>query len=225
MKKVSNVIIRGLKYDLYDIPGKYHTNNNTLWVKKDKDIFNDDDDYIPWDDKKTNRRCWKITINQGNSISYKKNDYDFNKCINGHTSLDISLNETNVYEMSCENLNDALFKIQQTIDKLDKLPIELDDFKKDIGRKIFYKKLPAVIVNRFVNGNMLIKPDCEENEVNRWWKMFADPWYSELEWELLENWKEDNCVSVDILSNNIYWSRNDRVIKINNIKREIKKGT
>ncbi|MFW6226182.1 MAG: hypothetical protein ACOC3V_04435 [bacterium] len=223
MEKVSNVLIRGYRYDLLDIPKKYHKDNtNTLWVKKDKDIFNDDIEYIPWNDEVSNRKCWNINIIQGNSMGFTDTQ---NHIIEGYTSITISLNGIHVYELHSENLDDALFKTKSTIDKLESLPIELDDLTKGVGRKIFYKRLPAIISNRFSNGNMLIKPDCKKEELDKWWDLFANPWYCELEWEFLEEWKQDNSVSIDMLSNDIYWFRNDREIKIKNINRKItKKG-
>lgn len=64
VKKVSDVFIRGFKYDLLDIPGKKHHNNSTLWVKKDSDIFNDDVEYIPWVDTESCKDCWDMNYTQ-----------------------------------------------------------------------------------------------------------------------------------------------------------------
>lgn len=73
-KKIGQVLIRGSKYDLLDIPGKEHNTNgylSTTWIKKEKDLFTDETEYIPWLDKGTNRKCWGVVIKQGNSMKYK----------------------------------------------------------------------------------------------------------------------------------------------------------
>ena len=51
-KKICDVIIRGLKYDLWDIPGKEHELGKmnccspTLWVKKDKDLLHKQEQFL-----------------------------------------------------------------------------------------------------------------------------------------------------------------------------------
>jgi len=46
-----------------------------------------------------------------------------------------------------------------------------------------------------------------------------EPWDEEPSVEYLEENKHDNGMKVDILKSNIYWHRNDRLIKLNKIKR------
>lgn len=224
MKKICDVLIRNWKYELLSIPNKTHMSSrgkSTLWIKNDKDFFDEKDDYIPWDDSFANRKSWEIIIKQGNSIQLKQDAWE----INGHTNVHIFCNSVQVYEFPTYDLNSAFLQSQNIIEKLKSIPINIDNLEEGVGRCIFYKRLPCKIVSRFINGNMIIRPDCDKKDLDDWWDNFADPWYSELQYELLEEWREDNNVTVDILSENIHWYRNDREIKINNINRKIKKGT
>lgn len=220
MKKVSDVFIRGFKYDLLDIPGKKHHNNSTLWVKKDSDIFNDDVEYIPWVDTESCKDCWDINIKQGNYIKYELT----NSKIEGFTSITISLNYVHIYTFNTNNLNDAFFDTKIIIDKLKKLPIQLNNFSKDLGRKIFYKKLPCIIIHKSNEGKITVKPDCENNELDKWWNGIIEPWFKDVDYEKLENSKRENTLTIDILDEQIYWHRNDREIKIKDINRKLKKN-
>ncbi len=226
-KIIGTVIIRGERHQLIDIPGKEHNlgkmNNcpTTLWIKKEKDLFNDEVEYIPWIDKGTNRQSWNISIKQGNSIKFKYDEY----YIQGFTNVVISLNNVEVYEFISYKLEYAFNQAQDKIYRLENLPIVLDDLKKDEGREIYYKSLPCKIGSRFSDGTMMINPDCKEGELEDWWNQFTEPWYNDNMHESMEEWKDFGEVKVDILSEQIYWWRNDRETKLNKLKRYIKKGT
>lgn len=214
---VTNVLIRGTKYQLLDIPGKEHDlgkmNNQsaTLWVKKDKSLFNEEDEYIPWIDIGTNRASWNITINQGNSISYKHNDW----VIKGHTTVNIRFNNSEVYEFSTNNLDTAFSEAQNKIRQLSELPVELDNL--DIkGRKIYYKGMPAIIHNRFVEGSLILSPDCDEKNIDGWWDGLVEPWFEDYNYDHLDACQEAGEIKVDILSPHIYWFRDDRTSKLRN---------
>ena len=224
-KKICDVIIRGLKYDLWNIPSKIHGSNNTLWVKKEKDLFNDSTEWIPWIDIGTNRKCWEVSIKQGNSMKFNHN-WD----ISGHISVSIKLNNNQVYEFGASKLEYAFNEAQNKIYKLENLPIKLDDYSTDVGRPIYYKGLACRIANRFDEGSMIVNPDCNDEDLGWWWDNFAEPWYDNNDYEWLEETKNFGEIKVDILSEQIYWYRNDRENKLNRIKRmlnvkEIKKGT
>jgi hypothetical protein len=226
-KLISNIIIRGERHKLIDIPGKEHNlgkmNNcpTTLWIKKEKNLFEDEVEYIPWIDIGTNRQSWGISIQQGNTMNYKYNSYD----IIGFTNVVISLNNTNVYEFYSNNLEYAFNKAQDKIYKLKEIPLVLDDLKSDIGRKIYYKSLPCKIANRFYDGSLILNPDCNDNELENWWNNFTEPWYNENDYERIEEYKNFGEIKVDILSEKIFWWRNDRETKLNKLKKHIKKGT
>jgi hypothetical protein len=220
-KKICDVIIRGNKYPLVDIPGKINNDKSTLWIRKDKDLFEDNIEYIPWTDFNTNRKCWTVSIRQGNSMKYKYDEWE----IKGHTAVTLSLNNTAVYEFDTNNLEFAFNKAQHLIYKLQELPITLDNLTEDVGRNIFYKGLPCKVSSRSIEGTMIINPDCKDEDLDDWWNSFADPWYDEHSNEWLEEWKSFGEMKVDILSEHIHWYRNDREIKLNKLKKHIKKGT
>jgi len=220
-KKVCDVIIRNNKYDLVNIPGKLNTDKSTLWVKKDKDLFNDEIEYIPWTDFNTNRKCWGVSINQGNSIEMKYDDWE----IKGDTTVNITLNNVKIFEFNTNSLEYAFNQAQNLIYKLQELPILLDNLLGDVGRDIFYKGLPCKVASRTSEGEMIINPDCKDKDLDSWWDNFADPWYNDSQSEWLEEWKSFGEMKVNILSEHIYWHRNDREIKLNKLKNHIKKGT
>ena len=226
-KKICDILIRGNKYSLVDIPGKEHNLGKmnrcspTLWIKKDKDIFNEEEEYIPWIDIGTNRKCWGISIKQGNSMKYKYDAWD----ISGHISVNISLNNNQVYEFDANKLEFAFNEAQNKIYKLEELPLNLDNLTDGVGRPIYYKGLPCRIGMRFDSGDMTIHPDCKDQDLEQWWNSMKEPWYDDHDYDWLDEWKDMGELRVNILSEQIYWHRNDRETKLNKIKRKTKKGT
>ena len=226
-RKICDILIRNDKYALLDIPGKEHNlgkmNNcpSTLWIKKEKDIFNEEVEYIPWIDLGTKRKCWGISINQGNSMKYKYDSWD----ISGHIWVRITLNNIQVYEFDASKLEFAFNEAQHIIYKLEEVPLNLDKITDGVGRPIYYKGLPCRISNRFDHGEMILNPDCQDKDIGWWWDSFAEPWYSDHEYDWLDEWQDLGEIKVDILSEQIYWNRNDRETKLNRIKRKTKKGT
>jgi hypothetical protein len=223
-KKIGQVLIRGFKYDLLDIPGKEHNKNgykSTTWIKKEKDLFTDETEYIPWLDKGTNKDCWGVVIKQGNSMKFKYNEWD----IQGHTSVIITYNNEDIYEFTTDNLEYAFNESQNKIYKLKQLPLNFDNGKSDVGRKVYYKGLPAKIATRFVDGSLILHPDCKDEDLVNWWNSLIEPWSEDYTFEYLEECKGLGEIKVDMLSEYIYWYRNDRKSKLNKIKRKTKKGT
>ena len=192
-KKIGQVLIKSLKYDLLDIPCKEHKHNgylSTTWVKKEKDLFNEEVEYIPWLDKGTNKDCWGVVIKQGNSMKFKYNQWD----IQGHTTVTITYNNDNIYEFNTDNLEFAFNEAQNKIYRLKQLPLNY--------------------------------PDCEDKDLVNWWNNLSEPWFDDYHFEHLEECKGLGEVKVDMLSELIYWNRNDRKTKLNKIKRKVnKKGT
>lgn len=226
MKVIDKVLIRGVEYDLVDRPDEEHQLGkdngvcSTLWVDYKMPEFTDEHEYIPWIDIGTNRKSWGINIQQGNSIKYKWNHSN----INGHTSAVITLNDKPVYEIYCNKLEYAFTKAQSLISELEYHPLDLTDMEDGIGRKIFFKRLPAKITGRGI-GYVMIEPDCKEEDLENWWKMYRDPW-SEHDYEdyNYEEMKTSGSIKDDILSPMIHWYRNDRKIKINKLQHEMKKS-
>ena len=219
-KKICDILIRGTKYELFDIPGQEHNlgkmNNcpSTLWIKKEKDMFNEEEEYIPWIDIGTNRMCWGINIKQGNSMKYKYDSWD----ISGHIWISITLNNIQVYEFDANKLEFAFNEAQHLIYKLEEVPLNLDKITDGVGRPIYYKGLPCKIANRFDSGDMMINPDCKKEDLEKWWDSFTEPWYDDSDNDWLDEMEQIGEMKINILSEQIYWYRNDREVKLNKIK-------
>jgi len=228
---ITDVIIRGYKYQLWDLvdrePHSLGTDNGesgTLWVKKNGGgpfAEQKDDPWIPWLDISGNRNCWEIHIKDGNSIKYKHVNYDISK----HTSVYISLNNDPVYEVMGRDFDWCYNKSRSIIYHLEELmntfDVNLKNSTKEKGRKIYYKGLPAIIEQVYVTGTINIKPDYSDMDKDTWWNEILEPWYDDYTHENWEVMKEDNGIVVDILSNDIHWTRNDRSVKLNKIKRTV----
>lgn len=226
---ITDVIIRGFEYQLWELHdrephsvGTMNGESGTLWVKQGGNgPFKEEegeDPWIPWIDQSANRDCWEIHIIDGNSMKYK-NDYVISK----HTSVIISLNGEHVYEINGRDFDFCYNIARTTIYKLKELiytfEVNLKDSYDEKGRKIFYKGMPAIIDIIYVDGSMNIIPDCKEEDKEYWWNQMIEPWDDEYNLEDLDVCKIHNGIKVDILSDNIYWYRNDRQIKLNKIKR------
>jgi len=228
---ITEVMIRGFPYELWQLNdrdphslGTMNGESGTLWVKQTGDgPFKDlegEDEWIPWLDKSANRDSWEISIKDGNSMKYKWSDYSITK----HTSGYISLNGKPVYEINCHDFdfcyNDARTKIYQLKELLYTFNVNLKDIAKESGRKIFYKGMPAIIDTMYIHGEIYLRADYTEVDKDIWWNEMIEPWYDDFSIENIDEWKHNNGIKVDILSNDIYWNRNDRQIKLNKIKRK-----
>jgi hypothetical protein len=234
---ITEVIIRGFTYELWELNdrephslGTMNGESGKLWVKQIGDgPFKDapgEDEWIPWLDYIANRDCWEIHIKDGNSIKYNSFEYSITK----HTTAFIKLNGNDIYQVDgndfdfCYNI--ARTKIYQLKELLYTFDINLKEISYESGRKIFYKGMPAVIYQIYIDGNMYIKADYSEVDKDIWWNEMIEPWYDDYSIQDLDECKSDNGIKVDILSKDIYWNRNDRQIKLNKIKRNTNvKGT
>lgn len=203
-KKICDVLINNTKYDLVDIPnkehelGRYNNCSTTLWVKYN-DFLSDENEYIPWIDLGSNRRCWDIEIKQRNNVKYKWNE----SRINGDVVIIIKLNNEPVYEFATFKLDYAFNKAQNIIYQLENHPL-FEENDEVIGRKIYYKNLPAIITSKGV-GYVIIEPDCPDEKLDEWWSKYTSPWDDrdeDYEREIREHGIKD-----DILSSNIFWYR------------------
>lgn len=199
--KIRDIFINSSKHELVDLPDKHHMLGkdngcpSTLWVKY-KEFITDDIEYIPWIDIGANRLCWDIQIKQRNSINYKY----LSTRINGDTLVIIKLNNKPFYEFTTYKLEYAFNKAQNIIYQLEEHPLVIDN-EDVVGRKIYYKNLPAIIVNSGI-GYVIIKPDCKEDELDKWWLKYGNIWdENDDEQPIREDIKDD------ILSPNIFWYR------------------
>lgn len=133
----------------------------------------------------------------------------------------ITYNNEDVYEFSSDSLEFAFNEAQNKIYKLQQLPLDFDSKTADSGRKVYFKGLPAKIDNRFVDGSLILHPDCDDKDLVNWWNSICEPWFDDYHFEYLEECKGLGEVKVDMLSENIYWYRNDRKTKLKRIKRKI----
>jgi hypothetical protein len=227
---ITEVIIRGFKYELWSLDdrephplGKMNGESGTLWVKEAGNgphkEQTGEDEWIPWLDAGGNRDCWGIRITDGNSMKYKYDEYRISK----HTSGVISLNNKEVYEVFGYDFdycyNDARTKIYQLKELIYTHSVNLKNTPKEKGRKIFYKSMPAIIDTIYTDGGMIIRPDCKEEDKEYWWNQMIEPWHEDHSIDYWEESKHDNGIKVDILMSDIHWYRNDRLIKLNKIKR------
>jgi len=97
------------------------------------------------------------------------------------------------------------------------------DFSKLKGKKIYYKGQPAKIdLGYFTDGTIIIIPDCNEIDLDKWWEGLKEPWFELKDLSELKTNRSKNRLSVDILDNNIYWFRNDRRSKLIKIMEKVK---
>ncbi len=236
---ITEVLIRGNKYELWQLndrephdTGTLNGESGLLWVKESSDYdnlfgeFEEKKDWIPWLDGSGNRDCWEIHIKDGNSMKFTHTNYRIDK----HTSANISINGKHVYEISGREFDWCYNKARSIIYELKGLiyviGINLKDTNKEIGRKIYYKGLPSTIKQIYINGTMDITPDYTDIEKDTWWNEIVEPWYDDYAIEDLDLCKKRNGIVIDILSDNIHWTRNDRTVKLNKIKRNVSgKGT
>jgi len=233
---MTEVIIRGFKYELWELndrePHDYGVMNGEsgrLWVRHIEDptgTNNKKNVCIPWLDISANRDCWEILIKDGNSMKYRHTNYDISK----HTAVYISLNGENVYEIMGRDFdwcyNKARSVIYELKELMDTFEVNLKKTNKEKGRKIFYKGMPAIIDIILSNGNVSIKADYVDVDRDYWWNEMIEPWDDKYSIEHLEECKDNNGIVVDVLSKDIHWTRNDRAVKLNKIKRSVsEKGT
>ena len=235
---ITEVTIRAFKYELWQLNdrephdiGTMNGESGTLWIRQIGDgphkEQEGEDSWIPWLDISANRDCWEITIKDGNSMKYKHTDYRIDK----HTAVYIKLNGSSVYEIMGRDFdwcyNEARSKIYNLRELMYTFEVNLKNTSEEKDRKIYYKGMPSTIEIIFVNGSMTINPDYTDIDKDYWWDQIKEPWHDKHNYESIKLDKKNNGIVVDILSNDIHWTRNDRAVKLNKIKRSVneKKGT
>lgn len=229
---ITDIIVRGFVYELWQLndrePHDYGIMNGesgTLWVKQKGGGPHKErpgeDPWVPWLDMSANRDCWEITIKDGNSIKYKHTDYRIDK----HTTVTIKLNGESVYEIFGRDFdwcyNEARSKIYQLEELMYTFEVNLKNTSEENDRNIYYKGMPAIIEIMFVNGSMRINPDYTDVDKDYWWNQITEPWHDKHNHESWELDKKNDGIIVDILSPDIHWTRNDRSVKLNKIKRNM----
>jgi hypothetical protein len=227
---ITDVLIRGYKYELWQLndrePHSYgidHGESGTLWVKQTGAGTHKEqpgeDPWVPWLESAANRDCWEITIKDGNSIKFKNTEYRIDK----HTSVYILLNGQSVYEITGNDFDWCYNQSRTIIYKLKELmyKFEVNLKRTEKDRKIYYKGMPAVVDIIFSNGSVLIKADYSDVNKEYWWDQLLEPWYGDSDIEEWNQYKNDDGIVVDVLSKDIYWTRNDRSVKLKKIKRNV----
>lgn len=146
---------------------------------------------------------WKVCVEDHQYIKIKWGDRELRKSV----TCTIYRNDKVFYQFSCGDHDYALAKAKMIMTSAhESMPFSVEDidFEKDIvGRKIWYREQPAVIVS-YYQGNISIVPDkevgCEKFEMPNSWKnddFLSDSWHD-----------YEDRLSVDIFeSSNISWYR------------------
>lgn len=209
------VSIRNQQYPVYDLPGKTHgENDSTLWIKYNSYPIFDEIAFIPYVEKKCKKNLWDISIREDNSIS--------NEILNTHIFVTLKVNNKEIYNFYAKSLDSAYHDAKERIKQLEK-NLSSFDFDKLKDKKIYYKGQPAKIdLGYFTDGTIVISPDCDEIDLDKWWNGLKEPWFELKDLDELKSNKNKNRLSVDVLDKNIYWFRNDRRSKLIKIIGKVK---
>jgi hypothetical protein len=166
---------------------------DTWWVKIDEE-------WVPWLDQMQHRPCWGVNVRQCNTTKIKWGDTQ----INGHVYVEILCNNKKVYEYGCRDIEYALAKAQTLITELSEHPLCFWDLQREVGRKIYYRDMPAVVHSISYEGTILIK------SVNS--KPFSTPAWA-IDDKDFNPFADDDreVVNEDILSHSISWFRDKLV--------------
>lgn len=126
---------------------------------------------------RTHKICWGVICEQ---LNRPQNIFDAND-FSGRTFCSITANGKKIYEFKHHSiggyaislnplyeLNDALKKAQDIIDKIQDHPFDFINPKKEIGRKIWYYGLPATIKLTDDFGIVNIVPDLSYLSLEEW---------------------------------------------------------
>lgn len=217
-KKLFDVVIRNIKYPVYDIP-ENNIDGNTKWVEISSYPLYSDVEYVQYNNS-VNRINWDIQIKMGNSVG--TTDMNPNKHIIGYTHIVLKVHDHEVYSFYAKNIDEGYTKIRNIIYKLEKLPVDLYNMNNLKGKKIYYKGLPSKIIGFLSDGQIVIEADCDKIMYDKWWDSLIEPWFNDNDVKNIDDCKHYNRIKVNIIDDNIHWSRNDRKSKLMKIKRLLK---
>lgn len=195
-RKIFSTLINKKKMHVYrksetHQDGERNGTPNDWWLKYDKP--DGTHRWIPWVDKLTHRPCFEINIREGNHIKTKYGDDD----IRGSVFCEIFLNGDKVYEFGTRDIEYAAAKAVVLKSELMEHPFDFTNPDKEIGRKVFYKDEPAIVERVILDqGCVILKKDAPGN--------FKTPVWDDEGWE-----DEDSTIKEDILSDHIWWFRDE----------------
>ena len=110
-----------------------------------------------------------------------------------------------VYEFPFRNdMGYAMSKAQQLIVKMNEHPFRFGDPEREIGRKIWYYRQPAIVKSLMLDQGciMIEKDDPSDPGFD-----LSHPW--DREDDIVNEWNGESEVKDDILTPNIWWFRDD----------------
>lgn len=161
-RKVFDVLVNKFTYGVYSIEGKEHHSEpvHTWWVYFTRKPFDendiDEDAWLPYTDTIL-RPVWTIKVTQSNFSKFKWDHTSFRN----HIYVEMYANDKLVYEFttSGNRLDYAFAKVQYLQVQMQEHVYNFFDPESEVGRKIYWKGLPATILTGYEPGNIRIKPD------------------------------------------------------------------
>lgn len=193
-KWIFNTVVNDQVCGVYDREeehqlGEWNGYPATWWLK------DSDGEWVPWIDLGTNRPCFEFNIKQGNYTKVKWNETD----IRSTNSVEIYINKRLVYAFGCGSLDYALAKVSVLRIEMLEHPFNFADPDSEIGRKIWYRKQPAIIERLMLDQGCILMQKEDETGFD-----MTDPW-DEDDW--ISEWDGENKVKDDIFASDIWWFR------------------
>ncbi|HUN56443.1 MAG TPA: hypothetical protein VMU29_14915 [Smithella sp.] len=190
MEKAFSVLINGKEYDVWDIPGKVHTKDeseSTHWIY-DVDDFSvignrvapplDSPNWIPFS-RHINRLQWDIRFTEKCSGKVKWDRVTYSNRIN----VEMRCNGKLVYEFDANGgaigLSYAMAKAQTLMAEIPEHPFDFFNPQKEDGRKIWWFGLPATVkIGQTRPWEIKIVPDLTSMSEDDWWTSYCarDPY-------------------------------------------------
>jgi len=199
--KLFEVWHRDEKHNIGTLNGSSYEDN--MWVKYFDTWISPTCDplteitWVPWHDWNGNNKvCFEIRIKQSNYVKHKYDEYS----IRGTGICEIICNTRKVYEFYFGDINYAFACAQKMIMEMKEHFFDFKNPEKEIGRKIWYKRQPAIIDHLIMDqGCIVVKKEDGTNF------MMTDPWYNGQ--AHMNEWMIEKEIKVDIFDNDIYWFR------------------
>jgi len=174
-RKIFEVMIRDIYFDVYDIDGKEHAGYNdtpkTWWIYHDERLPEglippaDSDAFKPWD-VGILRRCWDVRIKQTNSTKHKWGATDFRN----HTNVEMWCNGKLIYSFGTFGTTFAFAKAQYLQTVLSEHCYNFFEPHTEDGRKIYWMGLPATVKVKSSTWEIGVIPDYTDGLTKKeWW--------------------------------------------------------
>jgi hypothetical protein len=178
-RKIFEVIIGSVTYDVYNIEGKEHEGLNgepkTWWIyytdRVPEGILppHDSESWQPWS-KSLNRRLWDIRFTEHNSAKEKWGSTQFRSGLN----CQMICNGKLIYSFPTNNLSFAMAKAQYLMVIMSEHSYNFFNPEEETGRKIWWYNLPATIQPK-INSypwEISIIPDYSVVSEDKWWSEY-----------------------------------------------------